>query len=461
MPQTQTFDALVGDSVTPNAPQVGAGIVEANADDQYLIDAVSGDAIDIQLLHSDPAQRASVVHGVPTTRGCGGGDNVNLGWNLRDPDGNVIFENLAVGYCRPTDVGGIVLGRTGTYILTIGRGTVLDTYDLTMPRVPRIGESPQPGQAPPPPALTSADPATGTAGHFTTFSVYGTNVPTPTAAHVTSTANGTQLPATLREAHSVHGSIPALAASVEVDLTNAAVAVPGNYTVRLDLTGGSSVTLAAPSYFVVHAASSTPPKLDVTTLGLDRVRWGGMTRAYINVSNPSDTDMAAHLSIPIPAEVGVVKLVTPINRAAVIAELRAAGATDAQIAAANVPDQVKTAPTTDANGNTTLVVDSVPVVAGHSATLELEITAPAQPAATSAFVASADLEGCGGRRTAAHDHRLPHRAEDREEDHHHHDLPRRRLAGRVQRLGEGLARRTHRPPRLRPRYGGECCHSFR
>jgi hypothetical protein len=392
VPQTQTFDALPGDSVTPNAPQVGAGLIEANADEQYLIDAVSGDAIDIQLMHSDPAQRASVVHGVPTTRGCGGGDNVNLSWNLRDPDGNVIFENKAVRFCSPTDVGAVVLGRTGTYTLTIGGATVLDTFDLTMPRVPRIGEVPQPGQAPPPPALTGADPATGTAGHFTTFSVYGTNLPTPTAAHVTSTANGTQLPATLREAHSVHGNVPALAASVQVDLTNAAVAVPGNYTVRLDLTGGGSVALAAPNYFVVHAASSAPPKLEITTLGLDRVRWGGMTRAYINVANTSDTDLAADVSIPIPAEVGSVKLVTPINRAALIADMRAAGATDAQIAAANVPDQVKTSPTTDANGNTTLNVNALAVVAGHSATLELEITAPAQPAGTSAFAISSALK---------------------------------------------------------------------
>ena len=79
----------------------------------------------------------------------------------------------------------------------------------------------------------------GPRGRSTTIHLFGKNMPAPAVVHVFK--GSVQLPVTLNEVRSTHGSTEAEIASARVDLSNAA---PGGISLSADLPGGS--TLIAP-----------------------------------------------------------------------------------------------------------------------------------------------------------------------------------------------------------------------
>ena len=170
------------------------------------------------------------------------------------------------------DLGPMVLQHTGRYTLTVGLGTVADLMSFKVISLGHLQEAPQAGEPVPAPTLTRSVPSSGVAGQETTVSLYGTNMNAPTAIHV---KDGTsELPVTLIEAHGVHGTIPALVATVQVDLRAVVTTTPSNYTISADLPGGATVTLSDP--FVVGPETATDDAIEVTTLGLNDLRAGAV-----------------------------------------------------------------------------------------------------------------------------------------------------------------------------------------
>ena len=189
---------------------------------------------------------------------CDSTSAITARWSLRDPDGNwVIAPTNHVGTLIECDMGPMVLPTTGVYVLTLAGGTTAETYSFKVNHLAHLQELPQPGQPVPAPTITRLDPASGPAGGSTTIHLFGKNMPAPAVVHVFK--GSVQLPVTLNEVRSTHGSTEAEVASARVDLSNAA---PGRYLVSVDLPGG--ITLIAPSFLVTAA----PPPSDPITVSI-------------------------------------------------------------------------------------------------------------------------------------------------------------------------------------------------
>ena len=157
-------------------------------------------------------------------------------------------------------------------------------------------EAAQPGQNPPPAALTRITPSSAPTGTFATVSILGTSLAQPTAVHLTK--GSASLPVTLLDKKAVHGSSEAVAASAQVDLANA---VLGDYSVSVDLKGGGTVSLPSQQHFTVTApVVSDDLQFAVTPVGFDNLRPGTLNRPFVNVTNGMPFDIMVHTSIGVP-----------------------------------------------------------------------------------------------------------------------------------------------------------------
>jgi hypothetical protein len=270
---------------------------------------------------------------------------------LRSPTGQ-IFLSQSVQLCEG---GPFVLPDTGTYTLTVANPSVLAqqvaAYSFTPWSDETLREAPRPGQQPRAPMLTRVNPKNGVVGHVTTVSIYGTDVPTPTVAHLRN-PSGASVPAVLLQGHAVFGALEGRVAVVKLDLSALGASDIGTYTIALDLADGESVSIP---FGVVASTAAT--HIVVTTTGFDRLRIGVRNRVYITFTNPSPIDFyAVPIEITVPASAGTARIVTPPHDfGALIASLRAIGATDADVAPiASIPDQTTEAPQVDASGNLVL-----------------------------------------------------------------------------------------------------------
>jgi hypothetical protein len=400
-PHPQTFDLHLGDQITPDSPQPGEGVLEqAGAEDVYLLSVESGDAADIQLLQP-------IVP--PGGEGCLPGNfsrccppaSATVGWNLRDAKGEVVFEHDNAPTCD--DSGPIVFSERGTYTLTILASTTLGgttqpaSYFLNVDALPTLQEGPQPGQTPPPPQLTRTDPPSGSVGGTTSFDVYGSDLPLPTAVQVSQ--GSTQLPVVLNFARAVPSDVAEVAANAQVDLTSA---MQGTYTITVTLTGGGTLTMP----FTVGPAAIP----SVTITGANSwFREGELNQVSWEVSNPSTTDFHnLSLQIQVPDNAGPVALVNPhIDPAPIAAALTAQHASSRTIATmeaalASIPAVEN--PDVDANGHRSFVVDIPLVPSGGSVPITFRATPPVGAAApalrfrtlTRSFTATDAVSPCHG-----------------------------------------------------------------
>jgi hypothetical protein len=253
------------------------------------------------------------------------------------------------------------LPDTGTYTVSVGGADAEDSYDLTIAQLPYLRETAKAGQARTP-ALTRIDPAKGVAGRTTTVTIFGKQMAKPTAVHIVK--SGVELPATVAESHAVLGSSESPAAVVRVDIP--ANASTGDYTVRVDMADGRTVQLQNASFSV--AASADPAQAVVSMNGFDRLRYGAVNRAYVNITNPTDADF---LSVPVivdlPPTTGDVTLVSPAHDFNSVANfLVSKGAAEADVASIrSLTDVTRAHPQIDANGMRTFLV-FVPRLAAHA-----------------------------------------------------------------------------------------------
>jgi hypothetical protein len=381
----------------PNDPDVGAGLIEqANSLDVYHLDIQAGDALDISLTKTDTDLRLiGNHHGL----GCGTGVSGSLRWTLRDPDGLPMFDQTI--FCQTGDTGRFVAARGGVYTVAIFGASAPDTYDLAMwpllsvapnPPLDEVGEAAGPSSDP---AISRKEPSSSFAGASTTVTLFGTNMPAPAAVHFT---KDTQHPrVSLVESHAARGSAESVVAVVDVDFTNA---TPGVYDVIADLPDGRTVA----SHFQLDAATTAPaPQVNLTGSGFERIRYGALNRAFVNVSNPTDSDLAVQVHLGVPAGFGTVRLLIPVDRQKLLETMRRLypGATMADINATWPDGFERDDPQTDsATGQSTLTTDVLRVPARGSVTVAVEILLPqlllpaalSMPVALSASVAAAEDE---------------------------------------------------------------------
>jgi hypothetical protein len=347
--------------ITPNAPQVGAGLIEqAGAEDLFHINAESGDAIDIEFTKTDLVWR--VGHSYLCV-----GVSGYLEWTVRDPSGDVIYDHKFG--CAAIDSGPIVLPDTGTYTVAVGGADAEDSYDLTIAQLPYLREPAKAGQASVP-ALTRMDPAKGVAGRSTTATIFGKQMARPTAVHVVK--SGVELPTTIVESHSVLGSSESVAAVVQIDTP--ANATSGNYVVSATLADGRVVQLQNTLFSV--AASVDPAQAVITMNGFDRLRYGTINRAYVNITNPTDTDfLELPVVVHLPPATGDVTLVTPPHDFVALSnKMAGAGASAADVAAIrNATDVTREHPYIDAHGMRMFLVLVSRLAARATASLTFEM----------------------------------------------------------------------------------------
>ena len=392
-------------AIAPNDPMVGTGLLEdSTALDVFTFDAESGDAVDFVLNKTDLALRQHYIEGFSS---CQPTASPYISWTVRDPEGDVIADQTFT--CETAHTGLLVLGERGTYTVSVGRVSTLDSYDLNVYPVPLWREAAQPGQNPPPAALTRITPSSAPTGTFATVSILGTSLAQPTAVHITKA--GVSLPVTLLDAKAVHGSSESVAAHAEVDLTNAAL---GDYSVSVDLTGGGTITLPPQQHFTVEAAfAADDVQLDVTELGFDNLRPGTLNRAYINIANGMPFDIMVDASIGVP-DWPSVQLLNDTHPERVLEMMRAQGMSAAQltaIAAALPPKYVRTDPELGSDG-TSVLAANLRVPAFGSVVLPVEVVPPAEPdlripagafttgALTAAATTAADTSSGGAAPTA-------------------------------------------------------------
>ena len=275
LPAPDVFKIAPGDDVEQNVIHKGDGsgdirapgadVLESNGEDQYFINVTSGDALVFDI-----------------TSICNLGlyppdDAMPPSWTLRDPLGDVVIDRSFYPWC---DQGPLVLPMGGTYVLTVKTPKRPQTYGFQIDRLPSESEAPTVTVAGTP-KLTRIDPAVGAIGDTTTFSVYGVNLPAPTAVHLVPTGGGAELPTTLYGAAAVSSGVESIAASVSVNLR---AAVPGNYVMRVDA-GGQTYSLQQP--FVVTAVAV--PNVTVS-VDAPAMYDGGPDEEFVTVQNVSNSD---------------------------------------------------------------------------------------------------------------------------------------------------------------------------
>jgi hypothetical protein len=351
------FVMNIGDPIGLNAPQPGAGQLEAaGAVDVYQFDATSGDAIVLDA--SGP--------------NCPGN---SARWNLRAPDGSVYLDRR-MSEC---EVGPIVLPLQGTWLLSVGGSSGRVQYDIALTRAASLQELPRAGQGSNPPAVTRIDPPKGNAGGTSTFNIYGSNLPKITAVHI-GRPGAPELPTIVKSSNAVQTDLEARAAIAQVDLR--AVTALGNYPLRVSTANGSSLAYRLP--FVVTAGAE--PSVDIS-LNYRPLAPATLNYAFVDIRNRSAADYyGLPLSIRVPCDKATttwnghpytasVKLRLPDqDNSWIISSLQARGADAATIDAvashplSNIVSSVK-----DANGDCRIETYVTVVPSGGTTSLRLEI----------------------------------------------------------------------------------------
>jgi hypothetical protein len=368
VPAPQTFTLSEGDSVTEgvihkgdgsgDVPAPGAGQLEVNGEDVYLINVTSGDALNFDVTtNCNTGLWPQYVTAPPE-------------WTLRDPDGALIMDQTFAPNC---DFGPIVLPKTGAYTLTVKLPTPQkpQSYGFAVEKLLSMQEAPKTAPIPSP-TLTRIDPGTAPAGNTATLNIYGTNLPQPTAVHIKPVGpTTTGLPLTLQSANAVPTNIESIAATVDVDVSTAA---QGTYVVSVDFANDTTMQLA--QNFTVNAPA--PPQVNIT-VDSSALFAGQSNEVFVTVQNTGKSDYYdLALQVDVPPGVTASEPAAPGIKDAFVASYAAQGASQAfldQVRASNL--DADTAPVIAPNGHSHFISYILEVGSGQSVSFPIVITSGA------------------------------------------------------------------------------------
>jgi hypothetical protein len=186
------------------------------------------------------------------------------------------------------------------------------------------------------------------------------------------------------------------------------------------------VPLTASKFQVKAATSTSAPYVQMTPLGWDRLRFGALSVAYLDLSNPTESDyQQVPVRITIPNDVGPTTMVVPVDATPLVAGLQASGvsANLVDAARAGFTSERDSTPTIDANGNQVFAT-FLPMLRAHGrATIRFEFSnfpPPATPMMAAASVtANTATQSCqgstserGSAESTANSSDSPHHFED-------------------------------------------------